>query len=269
MADIAELTAHLAGFGRAILGYSGGVDSGLLAVAGRRALGPERFLAVIGRSASYPAVQYRAAVDLAQQFDVPLLEMDTHELDDPRYSANAPSRCYFCKSELWDQLGTVAAERGFDVILDGTNADDLTGHRPGHRAATERQIRSPLLELGWGKDRVRAAARELGLPNWNAPAAPCLASRLRYGLSVTPERLRQVELAEEFLRAQGVTGDLRVRHLDPLARIEANPGQFSRIEANWSAIEARFREIGFAEVSLDPQGYRRGALLGTSEAVGR
>ncbi|HET8649266.1 MAG TPA: ATP-dependent sacrificial sulfur transferase LarE [Gemmatimonadales bacterium] len=268
MADIAALTAHLAGLGRALLGYSGGVDSGLLAVAGRQALGPDRFLAVIGRSASYPAVQYRAAIDLAKQFDVPLLELTTHELDDPRYSANLPSRCYFCKSELWTQLGTVAAERGFDVILDGTNADDLTGHRPGHRAATERQIRSPLLELGWGKDQVRAAAHELGLPNWNAPGSPCLASRLRYGLSVTPERLRQVELAEEFLRGKGISGDLRVRHLDRLARIEAVPSEFSKIEAIWDQIQARFGEIGFAEVSLDPKGYRRGALLDLERAVG-
>src|SRR5690606_31549012 len=133
------------------LGYSGGVDSSVLAVAGRQALGPDRFLAVIGRSASYPAVQYNGARDLAARFDVPLLEIDTYELADPRYQANTPDRCYFCKSELWDRLAEVADARGISVIADGTNADDLGEHRPGLRAAAERQVRSPLAELGWTK----------------------------------------------------------------------------------------------------------------------
>src|SRR3954451_8809874 len=136
------LRAHLADMGRVLLGYSGGVDSALLAVVGREALGPERFLAVIGRSASYPEVQWRPVVGLPRRFDVPLLELDTHELSDPRYLANAPDRCYFCKSELWTRLGEVAQARGFDVIIDGTNADDLGEHRPGVQAAAERAVRS-------------------------------------------------------------------------------------------------------------------------------
>jgi uncharacterized protein len=268
MAELAVLRDHLAGYGSMALGYSGGVDSSLLAVVGRQALGAERFLAVIGRSASYPAVQYTAALELARQFDVPLLEIDTYELNDPRYQANTPDRCYFCKSELWDRLQAVATERGIAVVADGTNADDTGEHRPGMRAAAERAVRSPLAELGWTKADVRAAARTLGIPIWDAPAAPCLSSRVRYGLQVTPERLRQVEEGEEFLRTLGVTGDLRVRHLGDTARIEVLPPEMARIRAAWPRVAERFAALGFAGVELDPHGYRRGSMLRVLEGAG-
>jgi uncharacterized protein len=247
--------------GRVMLGYSGGVDSALLAVAGRRALGPERFLAVIGRSASYPEAQWRSAVDLARRFDVPLLELDTRELDDPRYLRNAPDRCYFCKSELWTRLASEAAARGYDGVIDGTNADDLGEHRPGLSAGAERGVRSPLAELGWTKADVREASRALGLPTWAAPAAPCLSSRVRYGLAITPERLHQVEAAEAYLRSLGVTGDLRVRHLGPGARVEVAPSQIERVRVRWDAVRSVFAELGFKTVELDPEGYRRGRML--------
>ncbi len=262
------LRGHLAGLGRVLLGYSGGVDSALLAVAGRQALGPDRFLAAIGRSASYPAVQWRAAVDIARRFDVPLLELDTHELDDPRYLANAPDRCYFCKSELWNRLDDIARERGFDVVVDGTNADDLSGHRPGLRAADERGVRSPLAELGWTKVQVRAASRALGLPTWSAPAAPCLSSRVRYGLPITVERLRQVGRGEAFLRELGVSGDLRVRHHGSIARLELEPEQQERLRMEWGRVRDFFMSLGFATVELDPAGYRRGSLLTVLDQTG-
>ncbi len=261
MHDLPGLQAHLARLGRALLGYSGGVDSALLAVAGRRALGPDSFLAVIGRSASYPEAQWRSARALARRFDVPLLEVDTAELDDPAYRANPVNRCFFCKSELWRVLGRVAAERGFDAILDGTNADDLGEHRPGFAAGQSAAVRSPLAELGWTKAMVRAAARELDIPIWDAPAAPCLSSRIRYGLEVTPERLRQVEQAEEHLRALGFRGDLRVRHHGVLARVEVSPAELPLAATRWEAIRARLGELGFADAELDPVGYRRGGLL--------
>ena len=261
MTALDTLRRHLRGFERVMLGYSGGVDSAFLAVVGRQALGPDRFLAVIGRSPSYPEVQWRAAVELARRFDVPLLEVETRELDDPRYVANPTNRCYFCKSELWSRLAGIAAERGFGTIIDGTNADDLGEHRPGLRAATERAVRSPLAELGWGKAAIRAASRELGLPDWNAPAAPCLSSRVVYGLEVTPRRLRQVEDGEVFLRSVGVAGDLRVRHHGDRARLEVAPDQMHLLENSWSAVEAHFTALGFASVELDPAGYRRGGLL--------
>ncbi len=254
MTSIAALESHLAGFGRVLLGYSGGVDSALLAVAGRRALGPGRFLAVIGRSDSYPAVQYHSALETARRFDVPLLETDTHELGNPDYRANTPDRCYFCKTELWGRLRDVAAERGFETIIDGTNADDLNEHRPGARAAAEGAVRSPLLELGWTKDMVRAAARALGLPIWDAPAAPCLSSRIRYGLEVTPERLRQVEAAEAFVRSLGIAGDLRVRHRGDEASVEVAEAMRGRAEAAWETIASHLRELGFARAELDARG---------------
>jgi uncharacterized protein len=261
MRDISELIAALRASGRTVLGFSGGVDSSLLAVAGRRALGADDFLAVVGRSASYPEVQYARARTIAAQFEVPLLEIDTHELDDPRYLANPANRCYFCKTELWTRLQDVARERGFDLIIDGTNADDLGDHRPGLAAAAERRVRSPLAELGWTKDDVRAAARELGIPLWDAPASPCLSSRVRYGLVITPERLAQVEQGEAFLRSLGVTGDLRVRHLGAVARIETLPAEIPLVERAWQRVSAVFEELGFGGVELDPNGYRRGSLL--------
>jgi uncharacterized protein len=261
MADLEILRAHLSTLGRVLLGYSGGVDSGLLAVAARQVLGRENFLAVTGRSASYPTVQADVAVELAQRFDIPVLEVETHELEDPRYLSNSTDRCYFCKAELWARLHEIARERDFDTVIDGTNADDLGEHRPGMRAAAERQIRSPLAELGWTKQDVRDAARGLDLPIWNAPAAPCLSSRVLYGLEITPERLRQVELGEAYLRSLGVSGDLRVRHHGEKARLEVAPDQIEQLRSSWDSIAAFFIELGFATVELDPNGYRRGGLL--------
>jgi uncharacterized protein len=261
MADLDKLDAYLKTLGRVILGYSGGVDSALLAVVGARGLGPERFLAVTGQSASYPDAQAVTAADLARRFGIPLLEVSTHELDDPRYLSNSPERCYFCKAELWSQLHRVAERLGFDTIIDGTNADDLGEHRPGLRASREQAVRSPLAELGWTKNDVRQAARELDLPTWDAPAAPCLSSRVAYGLTITAQRLSQVERGEAFLRGMGVTGDLRVRHHGDYARVEVRPDQIERLRLRWPAVEAAFLELGFTAVELDPKGYRRGGLL--------
>lgn len=261
MATVEHLEAHLDGLSSAVLGYSGGVDSAVLAVVGARRLGPSRFLAVIGRSASYPEVQWRTAVELAARFSVPLFEVDTHELADPNYAANPLNRCYFCKSELWRVLGAVAAERSFECLLDGTNLDDLTEHRPGAAAGAARRVHSPFVELRWTKADVREAARELGLPTWDAPAAPCLSSRIQYGLPVTPERLRQVERAEAIIRDCGVVGDVRVRHLGELARVEVLPAERPRVEARWVEVSAKLYALGFAGAELDERGYRRGSLL--------
>ena len=261
MSDIQNLYAHLSQLGRVILGYSGGVDSAVLAVAGTQALGPERFLAAVGRSASYPEEQSDTAVRLARQFDVPLREIETHELADPRYLSNSTERCYFCKSELWTRLADLRHEVGFDTVIDGTNADDLGEHRPGLRASREMGVRSPLAELGWSKEQVRDAARQLGLPTWNAPAAPCLSSRVMYGLAITPDRLHQVERGESFLRSLGIHGDLRVRHHGEKARLEVQPDQMPRVRDHWPHIETTFHNLGFTRVELDPRGYRRGGLL--------
>src|SRR6266576_1875508 len=215
MSESSELTAlreAVRGFAAGLVGYSGGVDSALLAVVLRQERGRERVLAVIGRSASYPLAQWEAAQHIAPQFDVPLLALETHELDDPRYLANPPNRCFFCKTELWSRLVPEARTRGFAVVCDGTNADDLHEHRPGYAAGRAAGVRSPLAEAGLTKPDVRWAAHALGLPVWDAPAAPCLSSRVAYGIPITSQRLAQVERAEAYLRELGVTGDLRVRH---------------------------------------------------------
>ena len=248
-------------FPSALLGFSGGVDSALLAVVLRRELGRDRVLAAVGRSASLPTAQRDQAVMLAREFDVPLVEVETRELDDPNYLANPTNRCFFCKTELWSRLGTLAQERGLAVVCDGTNADDLHDHRPGHAAGVGAGVRSPLAEAGLTKADVRVAARELGLPNWDAPAAPCLSSRVQYGLHITPLRLQQVEAGEAYLRRLGVRGDLRVRHLGDLARVEVEPEWIPWVEARLEGLRARLQALGFDRVELDPRGYRRGALL--------
>ena len=244
------------------VGYSGGVDSAFLAVAARLALGSEGVLAIIGRSPSYPAAQWAAARDVAHRFDVPLLELDTAELDDPRYAANPSNRCYFCKTELWGKLLPAARARGFATIIDGTNADDLSDWRPGAQAAAEQGVASPLAELGFTKQDIRDASRSLGIPTWQQPSSPCLSSRLPYGTAVTRERLRQVERAEEALRSLGITGDLRVRHHDDLARVELGAAELQ----HWlepqrlAALRDACKAAGFVRVALDLRGFRSGSL---------
>src|SRR5216117_4135547 len=251
-----SLRALVREFPSVLLGYSGGVDSALLAVVLRQELGSDRMLAAIGRSASYPEAQWQVARDVAAQFDIPLVEIQTHELEDENYLANPTNRCFYCKTELWHQLVPLARERGLAVVCDGTNADDLREHRPGKAAGVAAGVRSPLAEAGLTKAAIRAASRELGLPTWDAPAAPCLSSRVQYGLQITPARLRQVESAEAYLRELGVRGDLRVRHRGGAARIEVEPAWISWAEQRLEAIAARLTDLGFAHVELDPRGYR-------------
>jgi uncharacterized protein len=257
----APLVASLRSHDSLLVAYSGGVDSAVVAVAARQVLGPDRMLAVLGVSPSLAAAQREQAVTLARDHALPLLEIATDELADTSYVANAPDRCYFCKRELWHRLAEVAAERGFAAIADGTNADDLADHRPGRRAGVERGVVSPLAEVGLTKSDVRTLARDLGLPIWDAPAAPCLASRVLYGLTVTPDRLRQVEDAEAVLREIGVCGDLRVRHRGAEARIEVAVEHIPVVRQHGDLIAARLQSLGFERVTVDLVGYRRGSLL--------
>jgi len=265
-AALDDLRALVRTFPSALLGYSGGVDSTLLAVVLRQELGRDRMLAAIGRSASYPEEQWRTARTVAERFDLPVLEIATHELDDPSYLANPTNRCFYCKTELWSRLVPLAGARGLAVVCDGTNADDLGRgeHRPGRAAGARAGVRSPLAEVGLTKAAIRDASRALGLPTWDAPAAPCLSSRVQYGLRITPGRLRQVEEAEAFLRGLGLRGDLRVRHRGGTARIEVEPAWISWTEERLEAIAARLTALGFALVEIDPRGYRRGSLLESS-----
>lgn len=245
--------------GSVVVGYSGGVDSVLLARVAVDVLGAPRVLAVTGKSDSIASWMEETAREVAERFGIPWLEVETREMDDPRYAANPSNRCYFCKTELWGVLDGVAREHGLRVVLDGSNADDVGDHRPGAVAAREHAVRSPLLEAGLTKDEIRAWSRELGLPTWDQPAAPCLASRLPYGVAVTPQRLRQVESAERALRELGFR-DFRVRHHDTVARLEVHPAEIGRVRELREPVSAAVRAAGFARVLLDLQGYRRGSL---------
>jgi uncharacterized protein len=248
--------------GSALIGFSGGVDSAYLACVALESLGPERVLAVIGRSASYPEAQWTRAREVADRFGVPVLEVNTDEMHDPRYAANPTNRCYFCKSELWGRLAPVAESRGLAVVVDGTNADDLGDHRPGAKAAKEHGVASPLAELGFTKSEIRSLSGARGIPTWDQPSSPCLSSRLPYGTEVTAQRLRAVEVAEAALRALGIDGNLRVRYFGTLAKVELDPGP----RAYWSEgeprarLDAAVRSGGFVDVEVDPRGFRSGGL---------
>lgn len=256
-----DLAAALRAAGAVLIGFSGGVDSSYLAVVAREVLGRERVLAVLGRSASVPDEQRAHARQFAYGHDIPLREVETGEVSDPRYAANPVNRCYFCKSVLWETLAPLAAASGATVV-DGTNADDLRGHRPGAQAAAEAGVRSPLAECGLTKDEIRRLSRRRGLSTWAQPSSPCLASRIPYGTPVTTGRLAQVERAEAALRALGIEGDLRVRHHGDLARVELDPAVLD----DWLAPDRAARvagalaEAGFPRSSIDLRGYRSGSL---------
>jgi len=258
----ADLASWLAARAPVAIGFSGGVDSAYLAVAARLHLGTDGVLAIIGRSASYPEAQWAAARTVARSFDLPVLELDTAELDDPRYAANPSNRCYYCKTELWSRLVPIARARGFSTVADGTNADDLSDWRPGAQAAREHGVASPLAELGFTKQDIRDASRRLGLPTWQQPSSPCLSSRLPYGTEVTRARLEQIERAEEALRALGIAGDLRVRYHEDLARVELGADELPRwLEPRrFDVLRDALVKTGFERVALDLRGFRSGSL---------
>src|SRR5256885_9326111 len=203
----AQLRALVRTYPSALVGYSGGVDSALLAVVLRQELGRERMLAGVGRSASYPAAQWATARAVAQRFDVPLVELDTHELEDPDYLANPTNRCFFCKTELWRRLVPAARRPGLAIRCDGTNPDDLRELRPGYAAGQAAGVRSPLAEAGATKGGVPPAPRGLGGPGWGAPAGPGPSSPGASRVPITSQRLAQVEPAGGCPRPLGGTGE--------------------------------------------------------------
>jgi uncharacterized protein len=256
----ALLEDRLRAAGRLVVAYSGGVDSSYLAYAAHRVLG-DGALAVTAVSPSLPRHHRAMAERIAADFGIRHRFVATREIDDDGYRANGPDRCYHCKTELFQVLGRLCAECGFDAVAYGVNTDDTGDFRPGHRAAQERGVLSPFLDVGLAKDEIRALSRVAGLPSADLPASACLSSRLPYGTEVTPERLRQVEEGEERLRALGFR-QVRLRHHGQQARIEVGPEELAR--ALDPAVAARMVEeikpLGFRWVSLDLEGYRTGSL---------
>lgn len=244
----------------AVLAFSGGVDSSYLLAAGCEAL-DDRILAVIGRSPSYPRRELDRAIALAEWMGAAWRMVETDEMSDPSYVANSPHRCYHCKSALFRTLVTMATEEGFDVVIEGSNADDLSDHRPGRWAASELEVRSPLAEVGLTKGEIRELSRRRGLPTWNKPAYACLASRIPYGVEVTTDRLQRIERAEAVLHDMGLEA-VRVRDHGEVARVEVESSALARLlePGVREAVVAGLKRVGFHYVALDLEGYRTGSL---------
>ena len=260
-----RLERTVAGLESAVVAYSGGADSALLLRVCHDVLG-DRALGVIAHSESIPDEEVAAARRVAEAMGAPLRVIRTREMDRPEYRANPINRCYFCKTELFEATERIAVEEGFRHVVYGETLDDVGDHRPGAVAADEHRVRRPLREAGLRKADIRRYSRALGLPTHDKPASPCLASRVPYGQEVTPEKLAQIARAEAYLRGRGFR-ELRVRHHETLARVEVPPAEIPRLlePAEQAALVAALREIGFADVAVDPKGFRSGSL---NEAVG-
>lgn len=241
-----------------LVAFSGGVDSALVATIASEELGP-RALACIGASPSYPRRELEAATRLARERGIRFRVIETSEHLEPKYRANAPDRCYHCKSELYARLRAVADEEGISVIVDGNNADDVGDDRPGMAAAADRGVRSPLQEMGIGKDMVRELARSLALPVWDKPAMACLASRVPHGTPVRPDLLARIERAEDALAELGFR-QFRVRHHGDVARIELLADDLPRALQMRERIVDPIRRLGYRFVTLDLSGFRSGSL---------
>ena len=244
--------------GSVLVAYSGGVDSTLLLRLGLDELG-DRAVGALANSPAYPESEQEEARTMAGSLGARLVEVSTGEVELEAYARNNPDRCFHCKEELFDKLEPIRQELGLAHLAYGATADDAGDHRPGHGSATRRGVRFPLLEAGMGKPEIRAAARELGLSNWNKPSFACLSSRIPHGTPVTVEALRQVEAAEAAMKALGFS-QVRVRHHGDVARIEVDSAQIDRlVEQRESVVEA-VRRAGYKFVSADLEGYSTGSL---------
>jgi uncharacterized protein len=241
-----------------LVAYSGGVDSSLLLKLALDELG-ERAVAVLASSPAYPESEQEEARVLARQLGARLVEVATNEVEMEAYTRNNPDRCFHCKEELFETLDPVRRDLGLDFIAYGATADDADDHRPGHGSAVRRGIRFPLLEAGMAKPEIRAAARKLGLPNWNKPSFACLSSRIPHGTEVTVAALRQIESAEAAIKALGFK-QVRVRHHGDVARIEVEPAEIAHLVTERGRVVEALRSAGYRFVSLDLEGYATGSL---------
>lgn len=263
MEKFGRLTKILREIGSAVIAYSGGTDSSLLVKAAHDCLTDPamRLLAVTARSNTYPESEFNAALEVIKLIGAPHRVIHSEELNIPGFSDNPPERCFYCKDELFGILASIARDEGYAAVCDGSNLDDMDDYRPGRKAGEDYGVRSPLVEAGMTKDDVRFHARRLGLPNWNKPAAACLASRFPYGTRITAEKLKMVEKAEELVKGAGFSR-VRVRHHDGIARIEIDPSLIGDLVSHpdYGEMVNRIKSLGFDYVTLDMEGYRTGSL---------
>jgi uncharacterized protein len=262
-----NLQALLQELSSVVIAFSGGVDSTFLLRAARDVLGPDKVLALTATSPTYPRFEFEESRKLAAAMGVRQLVVESNELEIPGFSQNDPRRCYYCKRELFSLCLEKGREMGFQVVLDGSNLDDLQDTRPGREAAGELAVRSPLLEAGLTKEEIRELSRQLGLPTWDKQPFACLSSRFPYGTEITPDRLARVDRCETFLRTHGFR-TYRVRYHGETARIELDATEFPRLldESLRRELVGEFKAAGFTYIALDLEGYRTGSM---NEAVTR
>lgn len=244
--------------GSVCIAFSGGVDSTFLTKVSRDVLG-DNVLAVTATSPAYPEREIKEAIELAKEIGVEHILIESGEMKIPEFFENRPDRCYYCKDDLFRRLKDLAHKYGLKHVIDGSNYDDGSDYRPGRKAASERGVRSPLYEAGLTKKEIRLVSRMIGLRTWNKPSFACLSSRIPYNEMITPEKLRQIEEAEDILKDFGLS-QFRVRHHGDMARIEVLPEEFQQILDNRAIIIERLKTLGYIYITLDLMGYRTGAM---------